>query len=446
ISQAVFEHLQYPEAAAAEIWRILKPDGVAKIDTAFLQPEHAYPHHYFNATEAGLRHWFRDFELQWSGVEDYQHPKWALLWFLDVYLAALPPAAQEKVWPIDLANCVAVLKRLQTGQVDTDADLEISLALDELAPESVRALAAGVSVKAVKRTAMSGISRQKGVFNSGVQLELERRLQAQAERAKEGGEYQRAIAELKTIADDRTRFLAHEYELNRQDPLVNPGLVRPLIRLLVREIRHRLPASWEFALRRHYRQWIQTKPQRADVSEMMPRAALTFWSCPKTPVGLLDQFFSLVRQTHGDWVYLLQTSSDHSPAMKRLMWELERRDRRVYILSEQNVKTDLLGVASVHLPSDAVLTFDAVHELCTLLQHHPHASCITADLEKWFHIDQYPIRCWGQEYLHISPTEVGLRLLNSRPIKATAVATSIPLKTYAHIPKVLYRLMPFAQA
>jgi Methyltransferase domain len=95
ISQAVFEHLQHPAAAASEVWRTLKTDGTTKIDTAFLQPEHAYPHHYFNATEAGLKHWFRDFEIQWSGVEPYQHPKWALLWFLDVYLACMHPESQR---------------------------------------------------------------------------------------------------------------------------------------------------------------------------------------------------------------------------------------------------------------------------------------------------------------------------------------------------------------
>ena len=78
ISQAVFEHLQYPEWAAAEIRRVLQPGGIAKIDTAFLQPEHGYPHHFFNATETGLRHWFRDFDIRWSGVESYQHPQWSL--------------------------------------------------------------------------------------------------------------------------------------------------------------------------------------------------------------------------------------------------------------------------------------------------------------------------------------------------------------------------------
>lgn len=59
----VFEHLRDPRAAAAEIRRVLKPGGVVVIHTAFLQALHEAPHHYYNATEYGVREWFSSFEI-----------------------------------------------------------------------------------------------------------------------------------------------------------------------------------------------------------------------------------------------------------------------------------------------------------------------------------------------------------------------------------------------
>ena len=60
----VFEHLRTPKAAAGEIFRVLKPGGSAVIHTAFLQPLHEEPHHFYNATEFGVREWFTDFHIE----------------------------------------------------------------------------------------------------------------------------------------------------------------------------------------------------------------------------------------------------------------------------------------------------------------------------------------------------------------------------------------------
>ncbi|MFN3884811.1 MAG: methyltransferase domain-containing protein [Rhodocyclaceae bacterium] len=60
-SLAVFEHLHTPWQAAAEIYRVLKPGGRVYVLSAFNQHIHAYPHHYFNMTDMGLKRCFADF-------------------------------------------------------------------------------------------------------------------------------------------------------------------------------------------------------------------------------------------------------------------------------------------------------------------------------------------------------------------------------------------------
>ena len=60
----VFEHLENPRRAAAEILRVLKQGGSLVIHTAFLQPLHEAPFHFYNATEYGVRSWFKDFDVE----------------------------------------------------------------------------------------------------------------------------------------------------------------------------------------------------------------------------------------------------------------------------------------------------------------------------------------------------------------------------------------------
>ena len=57
--EAVLEHLEYPDRAAAEMFRILRPSGGrAFIATPFLQPYHGYPDHFQNFTLSGHRRLF----------------------------------------------------------------------------------------------------------------------------------------------------------------------------------------------------------------------------------------------------------------------------------------------------------------------------------------------------------------------------------------------------
>jgi len=51
--EAVLEHLERPERAVAEMFRVLKPGGYVFAATPFLQAFHGYPDHFQNFTLAG---------------------------------------------------------------------------------------------------------------------------------------------------------------------------------------------------------------------------------------------------------------------------------------------------------------------------------------------------------------------------------------------------------
>ena len=81
-SAAVLEHVTDPRLMGREIVRVLKPGGVALINSAFIQPIHSEGQHFFNATPYGL-------ELALSGLE--KRRSWAigdlsstLAWFMEV--------------------------------------------------------------------------------------------------------------------------------------------------------------------------------------------------------------------------------------------------------------------------------------------------------------------------------------------------------------------------
>lgn len=75
-----FEHYREPDLAMEEIRRVLKPGGRLYLRTAFLQPLHEAPHHYYNCTEFGLRQWMRNFNVDSVEVSDNFNPVYALSW------------------------------------------------------------------------------------------------------------------------------------------------------------------------------------------------------------------------------------------------------------------------------------------------------------------------------------------------------------------------------
>lgn len=92
ISKATFEHLRRPWETADEIYRVLKPGGLVHVDTAFMQPLHADPHHFFNMTLDGVQEIFRRFQPLRCGVKPYQTPAYGLRMQIDVLLEHLRSA------------------------------------------------------------------------------------------------------------------------------------------------------------------------------------------------------------------------------------------------------------------------------------------------------------------------------------------------------------------
>jgi 2-polyprenyl-3-methyl-5-hydroxy-6-metoxy-1,4-benzoquinol methylase/uncharacterized protein YbaR (Trm112 family) len=72
VCESVLEHALDPWGLAQDMYRVLKPGGVVRVDSAFLYPFHGDPSHYFNMTVPGIEHIFRRFHKLRSGVDAHQ--------------------------------------------------------------------------------------------------------------------------------------------------------------------------------------------------------------------------------------------------------------------------------------------------------------------------------------------------------------------------------------
>ena len=119
ISQAVFKHIPRPWDVARELHRVLKPGGRIHIDTAFMQPYHSDPNHFFNMTLSGLREIFQPFREVRAGVKPYQLPSHGLRMQLGVMLEHMAPGT----WRDRMQTLLSELER-DGSALDTSLDAE----------------------------------------------------------------------------------------------------------------------------------------------------------------------------------------------------------------------------------------------------------------------------------------------------------------------------------
>jgi len=107
-SANVLEHVDDPFLSAQEIVRVLKPGGYLYVDIPFLQGEHGYPHHYFNATREGLLRLFPHMQKVAHQVPLSGHPIFTLRYITDVYRSGLPPEVAEQFLGMSLQRLLSV--------------------------------------------------------------------------------------------------------------------------------------------------------------------------------------------------------------------------------------------------------------------------------------------------------------------------------------------------
>ena len=459
VSQAVFEHLQYPEWAAAEIRRVLQPHGIAKIDTAFLQPEHGYPHHFYNASETGLRHWFREFDIEWSGVEPYQHPKWSLSWFLSVYLDRIDAASATVLRSTTIEQLIAALQRCGEAR-PTGPDSLILEALDALPVHAQRILAAGVSVHVINPPKTAGNSTQSPTAEAGtshtVGNEAARKLLVAREQIDVLNQRSVAMREQYVLSMDRTRYLAQFYP--GRTTLAYLGRRAWIQFRLVALLRVVLPRSAWFRLRHAVMKRRRPIGSGLRASKgSLPRPFLSIVVEPTDALALIDTFFSLVRQTYSGWELILLQTVQQTPELTQCLTDFSMLDERVSVLRATLTEGFLPRGAAIRgsgefclrLPEGTTMAFDALHHCVTLARNRPSTRYILADFERGDRERSDPMRCFNTSALveehHLASSLPWFVLCSnsaSSDMQEPSGAETRPSSAaIAYIPKVLYHFV-----
>lgn len=138
-SLAVTEHVNRPWILAEEMQRVLKPGGLLIADSAFMQPLHGFPSHFFNMTGEGLREIFSGLEVTSLQPESHQHPWISTEAFLRYLLTKTPPATRAAIIEMSVGDLWHETQKNLLGQSELLSKLSIG---EELVTE----LAAGYTL------------------------------------------------------------------------------------------------------------------------------------------------------------------------------------------------------------------------------------------------------------------------------------------------------------
>jgi SAM-dependent methyltransferase len=107
LSLAVLEHVRNPFACASEIKRVLKPGGKVLTIVPFLQAEHGYPSHYFNATRFGVRELFQGMAVDRQFLEPSNQPIFTLNQVLGLYTSGLSGQTRDEFMSLKVSDLLA---------------------------------------------------------------------------------------------------------------------------------------------------------------------------------------------------------------------------------------------------------------------------------------------------------------------------------------------------